>query len=114
MHESENIAKFKSLSGEKNVQGAFGISGTVEKYEFSALFLKLPSKSAIDQGKISKLSIWDTAVMERTNNFIGSCIVNYDRGWDIRPSKVAAPYYNKVKTLLDDSAEQYIKRRFHR
>ena len=112
--ESQIIARFKGLTSESNVQGAFWISGTVDNYEFSALFLKLSSKSGIDKGKVSKLSIWDPAVLESTNNFIGSCIVNYDRGWDIRPSKIAEPYYNKVKALLDGSAEQYINKRFQR
>jgi hypothetical protein len=109
--ESDIRAEFKDHSGDPNTQGAIWIAGTVGQYEFSALILKVPSKLGLDRGKVSKLSIWDPEMLKRTNNFIGSCIVNYDRGWDIRPSKKAEPFYNKVKALLDSSAEQFIKRR---
>jgi hypothetical protein len=74
----------------------------------------LPSKLGLDRGKISKVAIWDPEVLKNTGNFIGSCIVNYDRGWDIKPSKIAEPYFNKVKALLVQSAEQFIKNRFLR
>ncbi|TDE15263.1 DUF7678 domain-containing protein [Dyadobacter psychrotolerans] len=109
--ENEIQAELKNLTAESSTSGAFWISGTVDKYEFSALFLKLPSKSGIDKGKVSKLSIWDPQVLEDSKSFIGACIVNYDRGWDIKPSKIAEPLYNKVKVLLDSSGEQYIKKR---
>ena len=113
-NENEILATFKERSGDANIPGAFWVSGSADMYEFSALILKQPSKSAIDRGKISKLSIWDPAVLETTKSFIGSCIVNYDRGWDIKPSKIAEPYYNKVKSLLDQSVDQFIKSRNQR
>lgn len=109
--ETEIMAEFKKLTADQKIHGAFWVSGTVGKYEFSALILQLPAKSTIDKGKISKLAIWDPIALKKTNNLTGSCIVNYDRGWDIRPSKIAAPFYDKVKTLLDQSAEQYIRTR---
>jgi hypothetical protein len=112
--ENDIRAEFRDHSGDANIQGAFWVSGTVDKYEFSALILKLPSKLGIDRGKISKLSIWDPVVLSNTSNFIGSCIVNYDRGWDIKPSRIAEPYFNKVKALLVQSGEQFIKNRFLR
>ncbi|WP_215239039.1 DUF7678 domain-containing protein [Dyadobacter helix] len=101
--QNEITAELKENTPEPNIPGAYWLSGTVDSYEFSALILKSPSKSGIDKGKISKLSIWDPVVLENTKSFIGSCVVNYDRGWDIRPSKIAEPYYLKVKSLLDHS-----------
>ncbi len=109
--EKDISAEFKDRSGDPNIQGAVWLSGTVDRYEFSALITKVPTKSAIDKGKISKLSIWDPVILQNTNSFIGSCIVNYDRGWDIKPSKLAEPYFNKVKVLLDSSAEKFIKKK---
>jgi hypothetical protein len=109
--EKDISAEFRDRSGDPHIQGAVWLSGVVDRYEFSALIMKIPAKSAIDKGKISKLSIWDPVILQNTNNFIGSCIVNYDRGWDIKPSKLAEPYYNKVKALLDKSAEKFIKKK---
>ncbi len=99
----EITAEIKECSPDNNVSGAFWLSGTVALYQFSALILNGPSKTAIDKGKISKLSIWDPAVMKKTNSFITSCIVNYDRGWDIKPSKLAEPLYLRVKDLVNSS-----------
>ena len=101
IEESAISAEFKSRYEDPVIPRAMWIAGVVDKYEFSALVLNMPSKSGIDKGRISKLSVWDPVEREKTNNFIGSCIVNYDRGWDIRPSKLAQPYYDVVKSLLD-------------
>jgi hypothetical protein len=87
-------------SPDLRIKGAIWIGGNVGKYAFSALLLKTPAKLAIEKGCISKLSIWDPVEKENTGSFIGSCIVNYDRGWDIKPSKIAEPYYKSVITLL--------------
>lgn len=94
--------KVKDQSNDPQIEGAVWVSGTVNQYEFSALILKTPAKTAMEKGRISKLSIWDPAVRKATNNFIGACIVNYDRGWDIRPSRRAEIYYHPVKEMLDE------------
>lgn len=107
--EDDIIVTFQECSADPDIRGAYWLSGLVDRYEFSALLLKLHSKSAIEKGKISKLSIWDPVIMKDTKSFIGSCIVNYDRGWDIKPSKIAQPYYIKLKSLIDQSADQFIK-----
>ena len=109
LNESDINAVFTDLTPDPNTAGAFWITGAVGRYEFSAMVLKLPAKYGIDKGKLYKLFIYDPVVLETTGSFIGACIVNYDKGWDIRPSKIAEPYYNKVKALLDQSAEKYIK-----
>ena len=107
--DNEIEARFRESAPDGVIAGAFWVSGYVGSYEFSAFILKQPSKSGIDKGRVSKLAIWDPAIRKTTHSFIGSCIVNYDRGWDIKPSRIAQPYYEKVKSLLDHHAEQYIR-----
>lgn len=107
--EKDIFAQIKQRSVEGNIKGALWISGKVDRYDFSALVLKLPAKVGIEKGRISKLSIWDSEVMESTGSFIGSCIVNYDRGWDIKPSKIAEPYYKRVISLLSQKADVVLK-----
>jgi len=104
--ESEIFAEIKKRYDDPDIARAIWISGVVDQYEFSALIFNGPSKSGIDKGRISKLSIWDPVVKENTNNFLGSCIMNYDRGWDIRPGKVAQPFYEKVKSLIEQFLDQ--------
>lgn len=101
-------ARITDRSPDSKVKGATWVNGKVDKYAFSALLLKTPGKLTIEKGYVSKLSIWDPEVMESTGSFIGSCIVNYDRGWDIKPSKIAEPYYDRVIVLLNlkTNAEQ--------
>jgi hypothetical protein len=101
--EEEIFAELKNRYEDPNISRAVWFEGIVDRYEFSALILNAPYKLGIDKGRISKLSIWDPIIKENTHNFISACIVNYDRGWDIRPSKIAQPYYNKVKSLIDSS-----------
>jgi len=97
------LAKFTGRVEDVNIARAIWASGVVDRYEFSALVLHEPTKLGIDKGRISKLSIWDPIIKENTKNFIDACIVNYDRGWDIKPSKIAQPYYDAVKSLLEKS-----------
>lgn len=108
--EKDIIAQIKERTPDSVINRAFWITGTVDKYEFSALILNSPSKSGIEKGRISKLAIWDPEVRQKTNNFIGSCIVNFDKGWDIRPSKMAQPYYNKAKSLIDNSVDHFVRK----
>lgn len=108
--EKDISAQIKQRTADPKVKGAIWLSGHVDKYEFSALVLKLPVKVGIEKGRISKLSIWDAEVMEATGSFIGSCIVNYDRGWDIKPSKIAEPFYKRVISLLSQKADVVLKK----
>lgn len=96
-------ARLTSRVADENISRAIWASGVVDRYEFSALILHEPTKLGIDKGRISKLSIWDPTLKENAKNFIDTCIVNYDRGWDIKPSKIAQPYYDSVKSLLSSS-----------
>ncbi|WP_229208717.1 DUF7678 domain-containing protein [Dyadobacter luticola] len=100
------VAKIKKRQDDATISRAFWVNGNVDKFEFSALILNAPAKSGMDKGRISKLAIWDPAVKKKTDNLIASCIMNYDRGWDIRPGKLAQPYYDKVRDLLDELIAQ--------
>jgi hypothetical protein len=108
---NEIVAKIKESVPAENMKGAVWVSGEVDRYQFSALILKIPAKIAIEKGRISKLSIWDPEMMESTGSFIGSCIVNFDRGWDIKPSIIAEPFFNSVMTVLKQRTELKTKER---
>lgn len=108
--EKDITANIKDRTPDSKQKGAIWISGHVDKYEFSALVLPQPANTAIEKGRISKVSIWDPEQLESTGSFIGSCIVNYDRGWDIKPSKLAEPYYKRVISLLSQKVNVALKK----
>ena len=108
--EKDISASIKERTPDAKQKGALWISGRVDKYEFSALVLQQPANTSIEKGRISKLSIWDPEVMETSGSFIGACIVNYDRGWDIKPSKLAEPYYKRIISLLGQKVNVVLKK----
>jgi len=65
------------------------IKGKIGKYTFSAKVYDLPSTFGINNGRVSKLGIYDDEQRRREGNYFASCIVNYDRGWDIEPQNEA-------------------------
>ena len=103
--QTDIVAKITTKKDDEVISRAVWISGNIDKYEFSALILNAPSKLSIDKGRILKLSISDPVIMQSSNNFIQSCILNYDRGWDIRPSKIAQPYYDKLMLVINKFLE---------
>ena len=70
------------------------------KYKFQAKVFDEGSKYGIDGGRISKLSIWDEDMRNKTN-FFDSCIVNYDRGWDIEPETEHQETYRDIVNALE-------------
>ena len=58
-------------------------------FEASILSFDEPSEYGIDNGRISKLYI-----VERTRTLKVVC--NYDRGWDVKPSKEVKEFYDKI------------------
>lgn len=64
-----------------------------KKYEYNAKVYDEPSDYGIDCGKISKLCFWELG-----KNW-GSCLCNYDRGWDVKPKTADAKAV--YKALLD-------------
>lgn len=82
--------------------------GTVGKYTFQAKLFDVGSEYGIDEGRVSKLSIWDQKVREEKSDFLASCIINYDRGWDIKPNKNSKPYYEEVMKLLENAPNRIL------
>lgn len=74
-----NITRFKNGWAE----------GTVGPYRWEAKVYEEGSEFGINGGRISKLTIWDEK-KRRESNLLAACIVNYDRGWDIKPKTVKA------------------------
>lgn len=81
------------------------VSGTVGHYTFEAKLFDDPSTYGIKNGRVSKLSIYDRSKIK--DSFFDGCIVNYDRGWDIRPKKEDKPYYNAVMALLETAPRRF-------
>lgn len=61
------------------------VKGEIGEYRFSAKVFDRPSKYGVHGGRVSKLSVYDQKKQEAGADFFSACIVNYDRGWDIRP-----------------------------
>ena len=83
----------KSIVEKINESRQLGKGWKMEKeglFEASILSFDEPSEEyGIDGGKISKLYI-----VERTRAVKVVC--NYDRGWDVRPTKEVKEFYEKI------------------
>lgn len=99
--ESENayFTRFES--------GTNWCDGKVGKYNFQAKLFDEGSTFGIENGRVSKLSIWDEEKRQKEQNFCNACVVNYDRGWDIKPSNEIKPYFDAVMTLLENSPKRF-------
>lgn len=80
-------------------KGELWVEGVVDKgkckYSFIAkLFDDKSADLGIQGGRVSKLAI---SIGEKWTG-MDNCVVNYDRGWDIRPGK---EYYNLFKSVLN-------------
>ena len=60
--------------------------GIINGYEYWVKHFDEGSEFGINGGRISKLAIRDQQ---------GRWLVNYDRGWDQRPTKEVKPIYDK-------------------
>lgn len=74
-------------------KGGNYFKGTYNDYKYSAKVYEDASKYGIDRGKVSKLSIRDVE---------GSEVVNYDRGWDVKPTKEHNGAYMDILKYLED------------
>ncbi len=81
--------------------------GKVGKYNFQAKLFDVGSEFGIEGGRVSKLSIWDEEVRIEKQNFLESCIVNYDRGWDIQPRPEIKTYFDSVMSLLENAPKRF-------
>ena len=53
------------------------VSGKCEDYTFEAKIHDIESKFGINNGRVSKMTMYDE---------YGKWVMNYDRGWDIEPA----------------------------
>lgn len=65
------------------------VDGTIDGFRFQAKIFDEGSRFGINEGRVSKLSIWDESKRQACRNIFTASIVNYDRGWDIKPKKKA-------------------------
>lgn len=68
------------------------IKGQEGDFKFEAKVYEQPSKYGINEGRISKLTIFDK------NNMM---IINYDRGWDIKPRDITEGMYLNILKKLE-------------
>ncbi len=72
------------------------LSGKIGNLNFQAKVYKEDSRFGINNGNVSKLMVWPE---------YGPIIVNYDRGWDIKPKN--AEEEKIVQTILDYCSHVY-------
>ncbi len=69
------------------------VSGNCEDYNFEAKVYDDVSIYGINNGRVSKLTIYD-----KNNNWL----VNYDRGWDIEPKGEVVDVYVNIMEVLEN------------
>ena len=77
--------------------GDYWVEGTVHGFHFQAKVYRNGSKFGIDDGRISKLVVWDKNYREANRG--SEAIISYDRGWDKQPS---TPEQEKILLALID------------
>lgn len=70
----------------------FWVEGDCGDYTFQAKVFDEPSKYGINKGCVSQLLIKD---------YDGEWVVNYDRGWDVRPDREVKSVYKKILNFLE-------------
>ena len=65
------------------------IDGNIDSFRFQAKVYAEGSDFGIKDGRVSKLAIWDEAKKQACGNIFTASILNYDRGWDIKPATAA-------------------------
>lgn len=83
------------------------VSGKVGEYTFEAKLFDDASTYGINNGRISKLSIYNNDERMAKNDFFASCIINYDRGWDIKATTATRPILKAVIALLESTPRRF-------
>lgn len=86
-------AKFTYFPKEKNWCG--GVAG---EFSFEAKLFDSSSHFGINEGRVSKLWIQDNK---------GKCLVNYDRGWDVKPKTKVKEAYDAIMDLLENAPKRF-------
>lgn len=85
----------KKLSEKDSKNNSPLVSGTHGRLKYEAKVFDEDSVFGISKGRVSKLTIWDIESEKM--------IVNYDRGWDIRPSAKYKKDYEAILAKLEKS-----------
>lgn len=88
----QRINEMTSINKPLFHKGNNWFEGTIDSYKVYAKVYPNPSEYGIDNGRISKLSIFD-----KDNN----TIANYDRGWDVIPKEEHKDVYEKTVGTLE-------------
>lgn len=76
------------------------VKGQVAEFHFNAKLFDEPSEWGINDGRVSKLSIWEDGE---------EAIVNFDRGWDIEPLTARHKMvFEAALNLLENSPQRFV------
>ena len=75
------------------------VEGTIDGLRFQAKVFNEGSEYGINEGRVSKLMVWDEEKRQAYQDIFKASILNYDRGWDIEPS--SKQDREILKALLD-------------
>lgn len=83
--------------------------GKIGPYNFQAKLFDEGSIFGIENGRVSKLFIWDQKVREAKQDFTGACVIIYDRGWDEskQVTDELKPYFDAVMELLENAPKRF-------
>ena len=97
-------AKFTNFGTDSN-----WCSGVAGDYKFEAKLFDDGSCFGINFGRVSKLSLKRLATVGNGQNWFNGVVVNYDRGWDIKPKRIAGvrAAYNAVMELLENAPKRF-------
>ena len=91
----------------KFVMGKNWCSGEVGDYIFEAKSFDTGSHFGINGGRVSKLSIKRKDTVGNGQGWFDGVVVNYDRGWDIKPTKEVMAEYKAVMDLLENAPARF-------
>ncbi|WP_428661497.1 DUF7678 domain-containing protein [Runella sp.] len=95
VHSRINSEYFLNLKAEQAINAALGWhGGKIGKYRFEVNVFTKSSKLGINNGKVWKLCMW-----EGDKGMANGCVVNYDRGWQLKPLKEYEPYILHILRL---------------
>ena len=77
--------------------------GVCGNYEFEAKVYDVGSNFGINKGRVSKLAIIPKGGSWR------DCVVNYDRGWDLKPETLEhKEVLNEILKLCENSSKRFL------
>ena len=85
------------------------LEGTVEGHHFQAAVYDEPSVYGINEGRISKLMVWDEAKRQGRRSYSRTTLMNYDRGWDIEPEARHKALIDELVSYLENCRHTKIK-----